>query len=118
MVLLEAMAARTVVVASDIDGYRAAAGDCAVLVPPGDPEALAAALAGPLGGRLAPPGGPPNGAPGEGRQARDRKGWLDRGSERAEMWSMEALAGRYERIYRAAVVGAGRWAAGHCSGHE
>ncbi len=108
MVLLEAMAARTVVVASDIDGYRAAAGDCAVLVPPGDPEALAAALAGTLGGRVAPSRSPLIGDSGAARAARDRKEWLDRGSERAEMWSMEALAGRYERIYRAAVVGAGR----------
>ena len=37
VVLLEAMAARTVVVASDIDGYREAAGGHAVLVPPGEP---------------------------------------------------------------------------------
>ena len=41
LVLVEAMAARTVVVASDIDGYRQAAGGCAVLAPPGDPAALA-----------------------------------------------------------------------------
>ena len=34
MVLLEAMAAGTAVVASDIDGYRQAAGGHAVLVPP------------------------------------------------------------------------------------
>ena len=37
MVLLEAMAARTAVVASDIDGYREAAGGHARLVPPGTP---------------------------------------------------------------------------------
>ena len=53
MVLLEAMAAGTVVVASDIEGYRDAAGGDAVLVPPGDVEALAGALAGVLSGRLA-----------------------------------------------------------------
>ncbi len=53
MVLLEAMAARTPVVASDIDGYRSAAGGCAVLVPPGDAPQLADALAGVLSGELA-----------------------------------------------------------------
>ena len=52
MVLLEAMAARAAVVASDIDGYREAAGGHAVLVPPGDAAALAEALA---GGRSASP---------------------------------------------------------------
>lgn len=46
VVLLEAMAAGTVVVASDLPGYRAVARpSCdALLVPPGDPMALAAAL--------------------------------------------------------------------------
>ena len=53
MVLLEAMAARTVVVASDIDGYRQAAGGHAVLVPPGDGRSLAEALSGVLSGELA-----------------------------------------------------------------
>jgi phosphatidylinositol alpha-mannosyltransferase len=45
-VLLEAMAAGTAVVASDIPGYRnvAAPGRDAVMVPPDDPSALAAAL--------------------------------------------------------------------------
>ena len=48
MVLLEGMAAQTPVVASDIPGYRRVAGDgedaAALLVPPGDAAALAAAL--------------------------------------------------------------------------
>lgn len=50
MVLLEAMAAGAPVVASDIAGYRdlAHGGAAARLVPPGDPERLAAALRGVL----------------------------------------------------------------------
>lgn len=45
MVILEAMAADCVVVASDIAGYRDAAGGHALLVEPGDPHALAVSLA-------------------------------------------------------------------------
>lgn len=50
VVLLEAMAAGTAVVASDLPGYRNVArpGHAALLVPPGDPVALAAALRGVL----------------------------------------------------------------------
>jgi phosphatidylinositol alpha-mannosyltransferase len=46
IVLLEAMAARTTVVASDIPGYRSVVTDGAngVLVPPGEPSGLAAAI--------------------------------------------------------------------------
>ncbi len=46
VVLLEAMAAGTPVVASDLDGYRnvARSGADGLLVPPGDPRALATAL--------------------------------------------------------------------------
>jgi phosphatidylinositol alpha-mannosyltransferase len=44
IVLIEAMAARSPVVCSDIPGYRAVAGDAALLVPPEDAEALAGAL--------------------------------------------------------------------------
>lgn len=44
VVLLEAMAAGTAVVASDLPGYRLAAGDAARFVVPGDPAALAEAL--------------------------------------------------------------------------
>ena len=94
MVLLEAMAARTVVVASDIDGYRDAAGGRAVLAPPGDPAALARALRGVLVGDLA--GG------GSGREA-----WLDAGAGRADRWSMADLAQRYAELYATVVVGGG-----------
>ena len=92
LVLLEAMAARTVVVASDIDGYRQAAGGLAVLAAPGDPDALAAALSGVLDGRLA--------TDGDGRE-----GWLEAGAARAAGWSMASLAERYEELYARAVVG-------------
>lgn len=46
IVLLEAMAARTPIVASDLAGYRSLTdeGRSAFLAPPGDPEALASAL--------------------------------------------------------------------------
>jgi phosphatidyl-myo-inositol alpha-mannosyltransferase len=44
VVLLEAMAARTAVVASDLVGYAAVAGGHAILVPPGDTAALRDAL--------------------------------------------------------------------------
>jgi phosphatidylinositol alpha-mannosyltransferase len=92
LVLLEAMAARAVVVASDIDGYRQAAGGGAVLAAPGDPDALAAALTGVLDGRLA--GG------GERREA-----WLQAGAARAAGWSMDSLAEHYAGIYDRALVG-------------
>ncbi len=100
MVILEAMAARTPVVASDIDGYRAAAGGCAVLVPPGEPTPLADALAGVLAGRLALS----DGGTGGGRVG-SREGWLSAGTRRADRWSMERLAAWYEGRYRSAMVG-------------
>jgi phosphatidylinositol alpha-mannosyltransferase len=87
LVLLEGMAAGTVVVASDIDGYREAAGGRAVLADPGDPAALAAALA-----EAVAPDGPLRGVA--------RSTWLAEARERARSWSMEALAGRYEELYR------------------
>jgi phosphatidylinositol alpha-mannosyltransferase len=96
MVLLEAMAARTLVVASDIDGYRDAVGPDAVLVPPGDPTSLAKALGAALDR-------PVQGT--ETAAARERKAFLDGASARAERWSMRRLAVRYEEIYRDVVVG-------------
>ncbi len=44
LVLLEAMAAGAAVIASNLPGYRAAAGDAAYFVPPGNPWALARAI--------------------------------------------------------------------------
>jgi phosphatidylinositol alpha-mannosyltransferase len=117
MVLLEAMAARTVVVASDIDGYRDAAGGQAVLVPPGDPPALASALRSVLDGRIAPSvdGGRATEVvdPAAGRHE-----WLEGGAARAARWSMAALAEQYEERYRSLVVGSGVGAAVHCSDDE
>jgi phosphatidylinositol alpha-mannosyltransferase len=116
MVLLEAMAAGAVVVASDIDGYRDAAGGHAVLVAPGDPSALAGALAGVLSGTLgaaasAGPGGVE--VAGGGRRA-----WLDAAGSWADHWSMGRLARWYEDVYRSVLVGPGGGAAVHCSDHE
>lgn len=90
MVLLEAMAARAAVVASDIDGYRDAAGGCAVLVPPGDPDALAGALAGVLRERRMEP--------------ERHDGRLDQASTRAQGWSMDSLAELYEQRYRSVIA--------------
>ncbi len=100
MVLVEAMAARAVVVASDIDGYREAAGGHALLVPPDDPVALADGLGQALVGRV--PGARISGRPGAGLEG--RAAWLDGAESWADHWSMERLAEWYETRYRASVV--------------
>ena len=98
MVLLEAMAANTLVVASDIDGYRDVVGGDAVLVPPRDASALAAALESVLtAGENGRDGG------GDPRPARRAAA-----SARAEQWSMNRLAERYESLYWSAAVRPGR----------
>jgi phosphatidylinositol alpha-mannosyltransferase len=83
VVLLEAMAAGTAVVASDIPGYAqvARAGEDALLVPPGDPGALARAL------KVALAGGP------------EVKAMRESGYERAKERSLESLAQRYLELY-------------------
>jgi phosphatidylinositol alpha-mannosyltransferase len=88
VVLLEAMAAQTPIVASDIAGYRqvARAGIEALLVPPGDPEALAEAIMrvfcdGALADRL-----------------------VEAGELRAAVFSMERLAERYLELYATALA--------------
>lgn len=79
MVILEAMASETPVVASDIDGYREAAGGHATLVAPGDPAALEAGIVAALA--KATPGGV--------AAARDH----------ARHWSMTRLMDEYEALY-------------------
>ena len=88
VVLLEAMAAHTPVVASDLPGYRnvAVADRDALLAPPGDASALAEALRrvlddASLAARLA-----------------------DAGDARAARFSMESLADRYLEVYEAALA--------------
>jgi len=83
VVLIEAMAAGTPVVASAIDGYRNVATDGldALLVPPSDPDALAAAL---------------------GKVLADdtlAATLSAAGRRRAEAFSMRTLAAEYARIY-------------------
>jgi phosphatidylinositol alpha-mannosyltransferase len=83
VVLIEAMAAGTPVVASALDGYRNVASDGvdALLVEPGDVDALGAALA---------------------RVLNDPSlaaGLIERGARRAEEFAMSRLAAEYVRIY-------------------
>jgi phosphatidylinositol alpha-mannosyltransferase len=92
MVLLEAMAAGCTVVASDIEGYRAASGGHAALVPPGDADALARAL----GVALA------DAVEGSGQSSPEaRKAAL----AHAQNWSMDSLAERYVDVYERAIAG-------------
>ena len=83
MVLLEAMAAGTPIVASDVPGYRSLSSqaDAAHLVPPGDPGALAAGLLQVLSDH---------------RLAADLRA---NGAEIVTRFSMDALALRYAQIY-------------------
>lgn len=84
IVLLEAMAAGSALVASDIDGYRqvATAGFDSVLVDPGSPQALAKAIATVL-------------------ESTDlRESLIAHGYETAENFSMARLAREYESMYQ------------------
>jgi phosphatidylinositol alpha-mannosyltransferase len=84
VVLLEAMAAGTPVVASALDGYRNVAtdGSDALMVPPGDAAALAGAIRRVL----------------HDRQLCERL--VERGCARADELSMDRLADRYVAIYQ------------------
>jgi len=93
VVLVEAMAARAAVVASDLPGYRAVVDGHAVLVPPGDPAALSGALAEALAGAAA----------GTGRSAPDS---LDAAARHASQWAMPAIAARYVEVYGRALSSA------------
>jgi phosphatidylinositol alpha-mannosyltransferase len=83
LVLIEAMAAETRVVAGDIDGYREAAAGHAVLCRPRDPDALATAID-------------------EALRTRDVD-TIEAARQHADGWSMSALVDRYEEIYRRAI---------------
>lgn len=95
VVLLEGMAAGCAVVASDIPGYRAAAGGHASLVAPGDPAALGRALTAAVAGAASAGG---TSSPSSLRAALDH----------ADGWSMDRLAARYVALYQRA---AERWSA-------
>ena len=84
VVLIEAMAAGTCIVASALDGYRNVATDDvdSVLVPPGDAHALAAALERALSDDVL------------------AKRLIAAGETRADDFSMTTLAQRYAEIYR------------------
>ena len=86
VVLLEAMAVGTAVVASDLPGYRLAAGSAADLVPPGEPGELARAIEALLG------------------DEHRRSELVARGLERALECSMTAVASSYLSLYRSAVA--------------
>jgi len=86
VVLLEAMAARTAVVASDLPGYRAVVGDHGVLVAPGDVAAWSRALANVV----------TDAAAGTGRCA---PATLDAAFAHAGRWSMADVAARYVAVY-------------------
>jgi len=83
IVLLEAMAARTAVIASALPGYQFAAGDAAQFVPPGDVTALRTTL----GELLATP--------------ELLASLVAKGASRASGHSFHALADRYLSIYHA-----------------
>jgi phosphatidylinositol alpha-mannosyltransferase len=92
VVLLEAMAARAAVVASDLPGYAAVVGDHGLLVPPGDVAALARAV------RTVAD----DAARGTGRCAPEA---LDAALEHASHWSMDRVARRYLAVYEQVVRG-------------
>jgi phosphatidyl-myo-inositol alpha-mannosyltransferase len=91
MVVLEGMAARCAVVASDLQGYRSAAGGHAVLVPPGDVTALSRALGVALADAVEE----------SGQSSPDA---LKAAETHAQGWSMESLAERYVDVYERAIA--------------
>jgi phosphatidylinositol alpha-mannosyltransferase len=82
LVLLEGMASETLVVASDIDGYRAAAADHAILFHPGDASSLERAVLYALEGES------------------DQK--IAAARSYAQNWSMAKLMDEYEKRYELA----------------
>jgi phosphatidyl-myo-inositol alpha-mannosyltransferase len=85
VVLLEAMAAGTAVIASDLPGYRLAAGEAARFVPAGDAPALASALGAVL------------------RDPDERERLRALAAERVRGYSFEAVVTRYLEVYESLV---------------
>lgn len=83
LILLEGMASETLVVASDLEGYREAAGGHATLFTPGDAASLEAAITRAL--------------------ASESDATLERARRHAEAWSMERLMDAYEERYDTAL---------------
>jgi phosphatidylinositol alpha-mannosyltransferase len=79
LVLLEGMASETLVVASDIEGYRAAGGEFATIFTPGNVSSLEGAIIRALEGES------------------DKK--IAAARQHAERWSMNALMDEYEERY-------------------
>jgi phosphatidylinositol alpha-mannosyltransferase len=90
VILIEAMAARTAVVASDIFGYSTVAGDRGVLFDPGSVPSLVEALSGALRDVIA----------GNGQSSPKS---LDQTFEYATQWSMAGVAEKYVRVYENAI---------------
>jgi phosphatidylinositol alpha-mannosyltransferase len=91
MVVLEGLAARCAVVASDLEGYRSAAGGHAALVEPGDVRALSRALGIALADVVEE----------SGQSAPEA---LKAAETHAERWSMDALARCYVDVYQRAIA--------------
>lgn len=82
LVLLEAMASETMVVASDISGYREAVSGHGILFAPGDSAALERAV--------------------ETALTSESHEWIDAARRHAENWSMGRLVDAYEALYESA----------------
>jgi len=83
LVILEGFASETLVVASDIDGYREAAGGYATLFTPGDASSLREAILSALGGEDAAK--------------------IDAARHYAKRWSMTSLMDEYDARYEQAI---------------
>ncbi len=83
LVLLEGMASETLVVASDLEGYREAAGGHATLFVPGDASSLETAITRAL--------------------ASESDAGIERARHHAEAWSMARLMDAYDERYDAAI---------------
>jgi phosphatidyl-myo-inositol alpha-mannosyltransferase len=91
VVLLEAMAARSAILASDLVAYRSVAQGFARLVDPGDVPGFASELEAML-------------RDAESREGLSSESALDAGSAHAACWSMASVAERYVPIYEEAIA--------------